>query len=486
MKRDEEHGSAAIIGAGPNGLAAGIVLAQAGWAVSVYEANESIGGGARSAELTEPGFIHDVCSAVYPLTIGSPLFAALPLAKHGMEYIHPPLALAHPLDDGTAAVLDRSLQATVETFDSNRDAQRHRRAFEPFANQWSTLAEEILQPAHVPRSISRAALLTKFGLQGIRSAESFAKSHYEGPHARALFAGIAAHSTLPLDQRPSAAIGMMLAIAGHAVGWPIVRGGAQRISDALAAMLRELGGEIHTGHRINTLKQLPRSDAYIFDVTPKQLLRIAGDQLPASYCRGLDRYRYGAGSFKIDWALSGPIPWTAPTCREAGTIHLGGTLEEIAISERAANTGRHAPQPFVLLAQQSLFDDSRAPTGKHTGWAYCHVPNGSTVDMTDAIEQQVERFAPGFRDLIIARHTLNTADLERRNANNVGGDINGGMVNLSQLLMRPVPRLSPHTTPNPRIFLCSASTPPGGGVHGMCGYHAAQAVLRQAMKRHAR
>ena len=478
MQRGDADRRAIIVGAGPNGLAAGIVLAQAGWSVRLFEASETVGGGARSAELTEPGFIHDVCSAVYPLGLGSPLFRSLGLEKYGLEYIHPPLALAHPLDDDTAVVLDRSMQRTVETLDHAIDAQRHRARFEWLAEQWPVVAEEVLSPPHVPRSLARGRVLARFGVAGLRSADGFARSTYVGERARALFAGIAAHSTLPLNQPPSAAIGLLLAAAGHGVGWPIVRGGAQRLADALAALLRELGGEISTGQRIASLAALPKADAYLFDTAPLHLLPIAGDQLPTGYCRQLDRFRYGAGSFKVDWALSEPIPWRSEVCREAGTLHLGGSLDEIAAAEAAASRGEHAEQPFVLLSQPSVFDDRRAPAGEHTAWAYCHVPNGSTVDMTHRIEAQVERFAPGFGDVIIARHTMNAQELERRNANYVGGDINAGMPNLRQLLMRPAPRWSPHCTPNRRIFLCSSSTPPGGGVHGMCGYHAAQAVLR--------
>lgn len=470
---------AVVIGAGPNGLAAAVALAQAGWAVQVYEASDTVGGGARSAELTEPGYVHDICSAVYPLGLGSPFFRSLPLETHGLQFIQPPLALAHPFDDGTAAVHDRDMQRTIASFGNTRDGQRHQSLFDPFASRWELFAREVLRPPHLPDSIGGAKLLARFGLHAIKSASRFVNSTYQGERAKALFAGIAAHSTLRMDQRPSAAVGLLLGIAGHAVGWPIVRGGAQRISDVLADLLRELGGEIHTSHRVTALSQLPSARAYLFDVTPKQLRHIAGDALPNGYCRRLDRYRYGPGVFKIDWALDEPIAWTASECREAGTIHLGGTLEEIADAERLPNEGQHAEQPFVLLSQPSLFDDSRAPDGKHIGWAYCHVPNGSTVDMTERIERQVERFAPGFRDLIRTRHTFNTAQLEQHNANCVGGDINGGSPDLQQLLMRPVPRLSPHTTPNSKIFLCSSSTPPGGGVHGMCGYWAAQAVLKR-------
>jgi phytoene dehydrogenase-like protein len=467
---------AVIVGAGPNGLAAAIALAQAGWSVELFEAAETVGGGVRSAELTLPGFVHDVCSAIYPLTVGSPFLSRLPLEQHGLRWIHPPLPLAHPFDDGTAAVLARGLKETGESFGEGADARAWERLFGPLAEAWEGLRTDLLAPFHWPRHPFQMA---GFGLRGLRSASGLAHGHFRGSRARALFAGIAAHSFLPLEQIPTAAAGLMLGVTGHAVGWPQPVGGAQRIPDALASVLREAGGHIVTGRLVRSVDELPRARAYLFDLTPAQMLRLDGLRWPGHYRRRLESYRYGPGVFKLDWALSGPIPWQAEECRQAGTIHVGGTLEEIAASERASWTGKEWDRPFVLVGQASLFDDSRAPAGKHTGWAYCHVPNGSTADKTDVIERQIERFAPGFRDLILARHARNTAQLEAYNPNLVGGDINGGAATLSQLFTRPVALFDPYATPDPRVFLCSASTPPTGGVHGMCGYHAARSVLSQ-------
>ena len=462
-----------VVGAGPNGLAAAIALAQAGLSVQVIEAADALGGGARSAELTLPGFVHDVCSAIHPLALASPFFRTLPLAEHGLEWIEPPAALAHPFDDGTAALLERSLEAAAPTLGDDED--RWRRLFAPLARDAKPLLDDVLGPVHLP---SHPLALARFGARAAPPATMLARLSFRGRNARGLFAGLAAHSMLPLERPPSAAFGLMLGLLGHSVGWPFPRGGSQRLSDALASHLRSLGGEIETGHRVESLAELGNPRAVLLDVTPRGLLALTGDRLPTRYRRRLERYRYGPGVFKLDWALDGPIPWRAEECARAATVHLGSTLEEIAASEAAPGRGEIAERPYVLLAQQSLFDATRAPAGQHAAWAYCHVPNGSTVDMTARIERQVERFAPGFRERILARSALGPAALERRNANYVGGDINGGAATLSQLFTRPVARVSPYTTPLPGVFLCSSSTPPGGGVHGMCGYHAARAALR--------
>jgi phytoene dehydrogenase-like protein len=467
---------AVVVGSGPNGLAAAIVLAQRGLSVQVREANSTIGGGARSAELTLPGFVHDICSAVHPLGLGSPFFQALPLAEHGLEWIHPMAPLAHPLDGEPACLLHRSIEDTAATIAP--DGSAYESLVGPLARSWRELSGEILAPLHFPRHPLKMA---RFGMAGLRSASAVANQRFRGPRAKALFAGLAAHSILPMTQSASAAIGLVLAMAGHAVGWPIPRGGAQRISDSLAAYFRSLGGEITTDTPVRSAKDLPPARIVLFDVTPRQLLRIAADELPIGYRRKLQSFRYGPGIFKLDWALSGVIRWSAPECQQAATVHVGGTLEEIAASETAAWEGRHAEKPFVLLAQASLFDPSRAPAGSHTAWAYCHVPHGSTKDMTQAIENQVERFAPGFRDLIIGRSAMTSRDVERHNSNNIGGDIGGGANVLGQLLARPVLSLNPYRIPRQGWYLCSSSTPPGGGVHGMCGYHAAQAALRDVL-----
>ena len=464
---------AIVVGAGPNGLAAAIVLARAGLSVRVVEAAETVGGGARSAELTLPGFVHDVCSAIHPLGIASPLFRTLPLAEHGLEWIDPPAALAHPFDDGTAVLLERSPEAATPTLGEDED--RWRRLFAPLVREAEPLLDDVLGPLHLP---AHPLALARFGARAAPPATLLARLSFRGARARGVFAGLAAHSMLPLGRPPSAAFGLMLGLLGHAVGWPFPRGGSQRLSDALASYLRSLGGEIETGRRVESLAALGHARAVLLDVTPRGLLALAGDRLPARYRRRLERYRYGPGVFKLDWALDGPIPWRAEECKRAATVHLGATLEEIAASEAAPGRGEIAERPYVLLAQQSLFDATRAPAGRHTAWAYCHVPNGSTADLTARIEGQVERFAPGFCARILARSALGPAALERLNANYVGGDINGGAAILSQLLTRPVARLSPYTTPLDGVFLCSSSTPPGGGVHGMCGYHAARAALR--------
>jgi phytoene dehydrogenase-like protein len=420
--------------------------------------------------LTLPGFRHDVCSAIHPLAVASPFFRSLELE---LDLIEPPAAVAHPLDDGTAAIARRSLADTAATLGSDGDA--YRRLLEPLVTGWDELEGEVLKPiAHVPR---HPLALARFGLAALRPAKRLAEARFETEAARALFAGAAAHSVLRLEQPASATFGLVLLVLAHISGWPFPRGGSQAIADALSTRLRSLGGEIETGNYISSLRELPSSALVLCDVTPRQLLAIAGDVLPDGYRRRLERWRYGPGAFKLDYALDGPIPWRAPEVAEAGTVHLGGTLDEIANSERAAWEGRHAERPFVLLAQQSLFDETRAPSGKHTAWAYCHVPNGSTFDMSERVEAQIERHAPGFRDRVLARASRNTRDLERENANLVGGDISGGANTLRQLLARPVPRRIPYSTPLPWLYLCSASTPPGGGVHAMCGHLAARAAL---------
>ena len=464
---------AIVIGSGPNGLCAAIELARAGRSVLVREGADTVGGSCRSAPLTLPGFVHDVCSTVQALAVSSPVMRSIPLADHGLQFVLPDAPVAHPLDDGTAAVLQRSVDRTAESLGA--DGPAYRRLMTPFVERWDELSAELLGPVRFPRHPLR---LTRFGLRAIRSARALAGSWFKGQPARALFAGLAAHSIVPLEWAGSAAFGLVLGASAHAGGWPFARGGSQRLSDALASYFRSLGGTIETGSPVENVDDLPEARAVVCDVTPRQLLRIAGHKFPPGYRKALERFRYGPGIFKLDWALGGPIPWRAAGCARAGTVHLGGTFDEIADAERAPWRGEHAPRPYVLLVQQTPFDATRAPAGKHTAWAYCHVPPGSTVDRTQAIEDQVERFAPGFRDLILARSAMNSAAMERHNPNLVGGDVAGGANTLSQLFARPVARLNPYTTPAPKLFICSASTPPGAGVHGMCGYWAARAVLR--------
>jgi len=465
--------AAVVVGSGPNGLSAAIVLARAGLSVLVLEAHETIGGGARTEELTLPGFKHDICSAIHPMGVMSPFFKTLPLAEHGLVWLDSPYPITHPLDDGSAAVLELSVDKTAARLGGDGDA--YRRLMQPFASNAAALFDEILRPLRLLPH--HPFLLARFGLDGVRSALSLAK-RFRGDAARALFGGCAAHSFLPLDGAGSASFGLVLAIAGHAIGWPCAKGGSGAIIEALASYFRSLGGTIQTSTPVRSMGEVPSSRAVLFDVTPRQLADIAGDDLPPSYTKRLRRFRYGPGVFKVDWALDGPIPWRAEECRHSATVHVGGTIEEIAEHEAAIWQGRNTGRPFVLVAQQSLFDDSRAPDGKQTGWAYCHVPHGSTDDMTDAIEQQIERFAPGFRQRILARHTMNTAVYESYNANIVGGDISGGANTLAQVMARPFLRRDPYSTPNKRIYLASSSTPPGGGVHGMCGYWAARSAMK--------
>ena len=466
---------AVIVGSGPNGLAAAIVIAQTGRKVIVFEAADAIGGGCRSGELTLPGFVHDLCSAIYPFGLSSPMFRSLPLAEHGLEWVEPPAMLAHPFDDGTAACVYKAVGRTADGLGS--DAAAYRNLFEPLVETWPRIEDAVLGPLRWPR---HPVVVARFGMQAVQSADRFARRTFETQAARALFGGIAAHSMLPLDARPTAGVALVLNLMAHVAGWCLPRGGAQRLADALARHLRLLSGEIVTGNTVRSLDDLPPSRAVLCDLSPKPLLRLAGGRFPPRFRRALERYRYGIGVFKVDWALDGPIPWRNPECGRAATVHLGGTLEEIAASERDAWYGRHAARPFVLVTQPTLFDPSRAPDGRHTAWTYCHVPHGSAVDMLPRIEQQIERFAPGFRDRVIGRAVMCPADIERRNANFVGGDIAAGVTTVSQPFARPTWRT--YSTPVRGLYICSASTPPGPGVHGMCGYFAARRALREVLR----
>jgi phytoene dehydrogenase-like protein len=468
---------AVVIGSGPNGLAAAITLARAGLEVEVHEAEDQLGGGLRSAELTLPGFVHDVCSSVHPLGLASPLFRTLEL---DVDWVQPDAPAAHPLDDGTAVLLEHNLLATAAGLGADEAA--YKELVGPLVEAWREVERVLLGPFPIsPRAVLR--LGDRLGARGLVAAlraalspaRALADERFADERTRAWFAGHAAHSMLPLERRPSAGFGLALIVLGHVVGWPFPRGGSQRLADALATKLRELGGEIRTSSPIDSL---PQADVVLADVVPKELLRLAGGRLPDRYARHLRSYRYGPGAFKVDWALDGPIPWSADECRRAGTVHLGGSLDEVSASEWGAWRGRPAERAFVLLAQTSLFDSTRAPAGKHTAWAYCHVPNGSAEDMTERIEAQVERFAPGFRELVLARHAMGPSELAARNRNLVGGDLNAGAMDLGQLLFRPVRKVVPYRTPLEGVYLCSAATPPGGGVHGMCGYSAARVALK--------
>jgi phytoene dehydrogenase-like protein len=461
-----------IVGAGPNGLAAANVLVDAGQSVTVFEAEPNAGGGSRSAALTEPGFVHDICSAIHPLGVASPCFRELGLERHGLRFRWPAIHLAHPFDDGTAAALHSSLDATAETLLDDGDAWKS--MMRPFVDEWGTLLAATLRPIRDPRPLG---LLARFGSLALRSSDALVRARFTGGAARALFGGAAAHSLQPLGAPGTASFGLMLLLAGHSVGWPCAEGGSQAIADALVRRLVAGGGELRLGTEVTSLDDLPRTRVVLFDLTPAQVARIAKDALPSGYVRRLERYRYGPGVFKLDWSLDAPIPWRAEACRRAGTVHVVGSYAELAASERAIADGRIPEKPFVLVAQQSCFDESRAPAPRHTGWAYCHVPNGASGVPTSNIEAQIERFAPGFRDLVRARHAMGPAEFEAHDANLVGGDIGGGSNDLWQFLFRPFPRRDPYATPNPRIFLCSSSTPPGGGVHGMCGYWAARSAL---------
>ena len=459
-----------MIGAGPNGLAAAIVLAEAGLQVDVLEAQATPGGAARTLPLTLPGFQHDFGSAVYPLGAGSPFFSSLPLTDHGLEWIHSPAVLAHPLDDGTAVMLERDLDATKNSL--GIDGAAWDKLMRPFVERWTEFAPVVLGPvSFLP---PHPFLMARFGLVGLQSASAVAR-RFRSSRTRALFAGLAAHSFLSLDEPLSAAFGILMAVPAHAVGWPIPRGGAQSLTNALCGFLSTLGSKVITSSPVENLDALSDYNLLLCDLTPRQLLKIGSKKFSENYRRQLGRYRYGSGVFKVDFALNAPIPWRAPECLRAATVHLGGSFDEIAESEKAVRMGQHAERPFVLLAQPSLFDSSRAPAGKHTAWAYCHVPNGSQVNMLKRLENQIERFAPGFRECILARHVFSPADLEIMDANLVGGDIGGGVMDIRQILFRPT--WGYYATSAREIYICSASTPPGGGVHGMCGYHAAKMAL---------
>lgn len=466
---------AVVVGAGPNGLAAAIQLARAGRSVLLLEAADAVGGGCRSAELTLPGFVHDVCSAVHPLAAASPFFRTLPQEELGLGWVHPPVPLAHPFDDGSAAVLHRSVLETGEGLGA--DGPTWERLFGPLVRTGRDLLDDLLGPLRAPH---RPTALARFGLRGLWPARALARL-FRTEAARGLLAGLAGHSVLSLRRFPSGAVALLMGTLAHLVGWPLARGGSQRIAEALASCARALGVEVRTGVPVASLRDVPDARAVLFDLSPRPLLGVAGEAFPPGYRRALERFRYGPGAFKVDWALDGPIPWKAEACSRAGTVHLGGTFEEVAAAEEAAWRGEVPERPFVILSQPSLFDPERAPSGRHTAWAYCHVPNACPVDMTERIEAQVERFAPGFRDRILARHVMSPADLERHNPNYVGGDIVGGTMSGAQLFTRPAPRLDPYATPDPRLFVCSSSTPPGAGVHGMCGYHAARSALRRAL-----
>jgi phytoene dehydrogenase-like protein len=467
---------AIVVGAGPNGLAAAIHLARNGWSVKVIEGAESSGGGTRTKELTLPGFLHDVCSAVHPMGVASPFMKSLELEAHGLRWLHPEAPLAHPLDGGRAGVLHRSLDETCAGL--GKDAGTYRRYFGPLVKRVDDLLADLLRPARIPR---HPISMTRFGVGAMMPATVLA-SAFDTEEGKALFAGCAAHSVMPLEMFFTSAIGLVLQISGHGGGWPIPEGGSQRITEAMAAVLRSHGGEIECCRPVKSLDELPPAKAVLFDVSPRNLSSICGEALPARYRRKLETYRHGPGVFKVDYALSAPIPWTNEWCRKAGTVHVGGTIEEIALGEREAWFGKTPRKPFVLVAQPTLDDASRAPQGKHVAWAYCHVPAGSTANMLETINAQIERFAPGFGDCILGHHVMNTAAMEAYNPNYIGGDVIGGVTDWRQLFTRPAGLWWPYATPNPRVFICSASTPPGGGVHGMCGYWAAECVMKRVRR----
>jgi phytoene dehydrogenase-like protein len=469
---------AVVVGAGANGLCAAITLAQQGLSVHVIEATDDVGGCCRSAELTLPGFHHDIGATVLPFGTSSRFFAEFATTPEGVEFVHPAAPLAHPLDNAPAVLLERSVDETASGL--RADASRYRRVFGPLTRHAPGLVDQFLGPLRPPRHPLRTAA---FGVPALMPASVLARALFREERARALFAGMAAHSMMSLESPASASVGLVMGMVAHSVGWPVVRGGTGTLTTALAVRLQSLGGTIETGHRVTSLRELPPSRVQVLDLVPRDIDTICGDALPQRYRRHLRGYRYGPGLFKLDWALDGPIPWTDPRCARAATVHLGGSFDEVVASERTVAAGGHAQRPFVILVQPCVADTTRAPHGQHTVWAYCHVPNGSRRDMTSAIEAQVERFAPGFRDRVLGRHAMDTAALEAYDANLVGGDINGGMFNLAQLFTRPAPRFDPYSTPNPRIVICSAATPPGGGVHGMCGWWAARSALRRLERR---
>lgn len=468
---------AVVIGSGPNGLAAAIELAKNNRKVLVVEGADTIGGGTRTTELTLPGFQHDYCSAVHPMGVLSPYLKKLPLGDFGLKWIYPEASVAHPLDNEPTILLTKSLSKTGAFL--GKDAKKWENLFSYFVQNGEALLADSLKPLGFPKS---PLLLARFGLKAMQPATSFANAAFKEDAAKALFAGCAAHSVLPLEKLFTAALGLIFGVTGHMEDWPVAQGGSQSITSSMARYFESLGGEIRTSKWITSMDDLPPSEAYIFDTDPVQLAKITSSALPSGYRNRLQKYNYGPGVFKIDWALDGPIPWKDKNALKASTVHVGGTLEEISKSEKMAWKGEHCDKPFLILCQQSMFDDTRAPQGKHTGYAYCHVPHGSTKDMTAAIENQVERFAPGFKDIIIKRHTINTDGFYNYNPNYFGGAITGGAADITQLFTRPVARFNPYTTPNPKIFICSAATPPGGGVHGMCGYWAARTVLKRNRK----
>jgi phytoene dehydrogenase-like protein len=462
-----------VVGSGPNGLSAAITLQQAGLKTILIEAASTVGGGMRSAELTLPGYTHDICSAIHPLAASSPFLSSLPLQKFGLEFIQPVIAAAHPFDDGSAAILLHSIQDTSSGL--GEDERAYQNLVDPLVKDWPRIVADVLGPFHFPE---HPLAMARFARWAIQPAGKLIRNQFKGEKARGLFAGMAAHGMLPFPKMVSSAAGIVLMIQAHRNGWPMVKGGTQQMANAMGAYFVSLGGEIQCGFRVDRMQDLPEARAVLFDLAPKQILKIAGQGFSSFYQNQLQKYRYGMGVFKVDWALDAPIPFLAEDCRKAGTVHLGESFAEIAANENMTMHGGHPEKPFVILAQQTLFDPSRAPAGKHTAWAYCHVPTGSAVDMKTAIEKQVERFAPGFRERILSTHTLNAEQLEVYNPNYVGGDINGGVQDMRQLFTRPALRRSPYRCSGKGIYICSASTPPGGGVHGMCGYHAAKRVLR--------